>query len=104
MEEIEGIIILQDEIVTVNEIPVSKIFLNFNGKRVKLLLSCGTDTSYEFEGIADLFYYEGNQPYYRGTKYVNDFFIGPSDILEVLEKHTNELVKIKMMSYWESLV
>lgn len=104
MEEIEGIITLQEEIVTVNEMPLSKIFLNYNGKKVKLSICCGFDAEYQYDGIADIFYYEGNQPYYRGTKYVNDFFIDQADILEVLEKHTNELVKIKMMSYWESLV
>lgn len=68
VEQIQGIITLQDDIVTVHEIPVSKILLNFNGKRVKLLLSCGTDTLYEYEGIADLFYYEGSQPYYPWNK------------------------------------
>jgi hypothetical protein len=104
MKAIEGIITLQDELVTVNEIPVSKAFLNFNGKKVKLSISCGTDTAYEYEGIADIFYYEGSQPYYRGMKYVNDFFIDQVDILETLEKHNDELVKINLMSYWESLV
>lgn len=108
VEEIEGVIALQQigssELVTINGIPVSKFFINYNGKKVKLSIHCGTDTAYEYEGIADIFYFEGNQQYYRGTKYVNDLFIDQADVLQVLEKLNNEFVKIKMMSYWESLV
>lgn len=108
MEEIEGVIALQQmgssELITINGIPVSKFFMSYNGKRVNFSIHCTTDTAYEYQGIADIFYFEGNQQYYRGTKYVNDFFIDQDDVLEVLEKLNEEVVKIKMMSYWESLV
>lgn len=57
---------------------------------------CENNKPYTFKGIADIFYFEGKQDYYRGIKYANDFFIDDIDVIELLAKQVNDEVEIKV--------
>ncbi|MFP3720908.1 hypothetical protein SFC57_19715 [Niallia circulans] len=102
MKELEGIVIIQrdigSDVLVINNIPVSQYYRGYNGKEIILTIVCAKGKTYEFEGTADIFYFEGKQHYYRGTKYVDDFFIDDIDIRELLEQHENESVKIIISS------
>lgn len=97
MKELEGIITIQrdigSDVLVINDMPLSKYFMGYNGEKISLSIVCGKERIYTYEGTADIFYFEGKQHYYRGTKYVDDFFIDDIDIRELLEQYEKEFVK-----------
>ncbi|MGI8350292.1 hypothetical protein NiCM35_11015 [Niallia circulans] len=102
MKELEGIVVIQrdigSDVLVINNVPLSQYYMGCNGEEIKLTIVCAKGKTYTFEGTADIFYFEGKQHYYRGTKYVDDFFIDDIDIRELLEQHENEFVKIIVSS------
>lgn len=99
MEVIEGIVFLKpfigSDVLVINDVPIAKHFQSYNGEEVVLQIYC-LETMDTYKGIADIFYFEGKQQYYRGTKYVNDLFIDDIDIVELLENFENEYVKLAL--------
>lgn len=102
MKELEGVVAIQrdigSDVLVINNIPVSQYYMGYNGEEIILTIVCAKGNTYEFEGTADIFYFEGKQHYFRGTKYVDDFFIDDTDIRELLEQHEKEYVKIIVSS------
>lgn len=98
MKVLEGIVNIQrdigSDVLVINDMPLSKYFIDYNGERISLSIFCENERTYTYEGTADIFYFEGKQHYYRGTKYVDDFFVDDRDIRELLEQHEKESVKI----------
>lgn len=85
-------------ILTINDTPVAKEFQSLNDQYISLNIFVHQSESKEliqnFKGHAEVYYFEGKQLFYSGTKYVNDFFIGDEDIIETLEEFINRHVTI----------
>jgi len=100
MEELKGIVSIQrdigSDVLVINDMPLSKYFTGYNGEKISLSIVCEDERTYTYEGTADIFYFEGKQHYYRGTKYVDDFFIDDMDVRELLEHHDKEFIKITL--------
>ena len=106
MQEIKGRVLIQpyigSDILVINNQPLSKYFIEYNGKNILLSIRfCENKKTYTYKGIADIFYFEGKQDYYRGIKYANDFFIDDIDVIEQLAKQVNDEVEIKVMTISE---
>lgn len=90
---LEGVICLKSlkgsEVLVIDDVPIAKALSEYNGKQIELHIEDAT-----FKGEAEIFYFEGYQSYYRGIKYVNDFFIGEYDMIEFLERLDGESVKL----------
>ncbi|WP_456275984.1 hypothetical protein [Bacillus sp. AK128] len=106
MDVIEGIITSKrmnsSDILVIGDIPVAKFFIQFNGKKSVFSIHC-KDEPYEFhlKGLADVYFFEGKQPFYRDKKFVNDFFIEDTDVIELLMQHQGENVKLSMSTVKE---
>ncbi|WP_136035750.1 hypothetical protein [Bacillus salacetis] len=103
MASFTGKMILVEEkgstVLTMDQIPVAKLFSRFNGRQMslsiyKLNTQAGKELIGKYEGSADVFYFEGGQQFYAGTKYVNDFYIDDEDIIEKLESLLDEDVRL----------
>ncbi len=102
MKEITGVVIKKTEkgssVLTIDGVPIAKVFEHLNGKTISLEIFVHKQGKKEllqsYSGFAEVFYYEGTQQFYSGTKYVNDFFIEEDDLLEVIESSLNEAVTV----------
>ncbi|WP_421383498.1 hypothetical protein ACOJQI_03215 [Bacillus salacetis] len=94
MASFTGKVLLKEEkgssVLTLDGIPVAKLFEPFNDQDILLSIyqlhpQEGTVFIQNCHGTADVFYFEGEQQFYTGTKYVNDFYIDDEDIIHKLE-------------------
>ena len=101
MKVFEGVILIHrikgTEVVLLDDEPVSKIFSVLNDKEVMLKINTGPELSYTFEGIAEVFYFEGIQKSHSGIKYVNDFYIDEADMIEILKKHEGKKIELMVL-------
>lgn len=88
-------------VLLINHIPVAKAFETFDDQYIALhIIVHHADTKElvrNFKGHAEIYYFEGKQIYFSGTKYVNDFFIDEEDVMETLEKYINRDVTITIV-------
>lgn len=100
MTIIEGILSIQrekgSEVLLLDDKPLSKMFNHVNGEDISFTISSEHDIIFSVSGIADIFYFEGIQQSHKGIKYVNDFFIGDFDVIEVLEKLEGKKVRLSL--------
>ena len=100
--EVTGIIEEKEEkgstVLKINDTPIAKVFETLNDQYVSIKIFVHQSESKElirhFEGHAEIYYFEGKQLFFSGTKYVNDFFIDDEDVIETLEEFINRHVTI----------
>lgn len=90
-------------VLMLDSAPVAKVFTPYNDKEIELCIyqlnpQQGKILLKSFQGIAEVFFFEGNQMFYRGTKYVNDFWVNDEDIIQELEPLTGKEVIILVKS------
>jgi hypothetical protein len=78
------------EVLTLQSEPVAKLFAPYHDEEIELFvyqLNQQREKSLlkRYQGIAEVFFFEGDQMFYTGTKYVNDFYINNEDIVQELE-------------------
>jgi hypothetical protein len=103
MASFTGKVTLQEEkgssVLTLDGIPVAKRFEPFRDQGIMLSIyhlhpQEGTVFIQNCHGTADVFYFEGEQQFDTGIKYVNDFYIGDEDIIQKLESLVNMDVRL----------
>ncbi|TYS14131.1 hypothetical protein FZC78_20010 [Rossellomorea vietnamensis] len=94
MRSFSGKIMVQEEkgseVLMLRTIPVAKLFALYNEEEIELSIYqlnplAGKNLVKSYQGIAEVFFFEGNQMFYTGTKYVNDFWVNDEDIIQELE-------------------
>ena len=86
-------------VLTLNGIPVAKLFEKFHDTDISLSIYLfhpedGRVFFQKFQGTVDVFYFEGEQLFFTGTKYVNDFYINDEDVIQKLESLLEEEVML----------
>ncbi|MDF1510152.1 hypothetical protein PZE06_18625 [Robertmurraya sp. DFI.2.37] len=98
MTAVEGILSIRrikgSDIMLLNDTPLVKSLSHFNDKEITVTIKCENDRAQIFSGVAEIFYFEGQQQYHRGIKYVSDFFIDDVDIMEWLERLEGKYIKL----------
>lgn len=100
--EVTGIIEKKEEkgsaVLKINDTPIAKVFETLNDQYVSIKIFVHQSESKQlirtYEGHAEIYYFEGKQLFFIGTKYVNDFFIDDEDVIETLEEFINRHVTI----------
>ncbi|WP_042463261.1 hypothetical protein [Neobacillus dielmonensis] len=99
--KVEGVIRVHQvkgtEVLLLDQEPICKLYTDFNNKEVVLKINGGPELSYRFEGVAEVFYFEGIQKSHSGIKYVNDFYIDDRDIIELLIKHSGKKIELSVL-------
>lgn len=97
MTQLEGVISVKREkgieVLLMDDIPLVKLFTSYNGKNLVLTIE-SKSSACSFQGEAEIFYFEGQQQFHRGIKYVYDFIIDEIDMVEVFEKLQGQKVSI----------
>ncbi|MGV3465016.1 MAG: hypothetical protein ACO1OT_06970 [Heyndrickxia sp.] len=100
--EVTGFIEKKEEkgsaVLKINDIPVAKAFDTMDDQYISLNIlvhhSDNKELVRNFKGHAEVYYFEGKQLFFSGTKYVNDFFIDDEDVIETLEEYIDKHVTI----------
>jgi len=102
--EVTGFIEKKEEkgssVLKINDTPVAKVFDEMDDQYISLQIfvhhSDNKELVRNFKGHAEVYYFEGKQLFYSGTKYVNDFFIDEEDVIETLEECIDKHVTISI--------
>lgn len=85
-------------VLKINDTPIAKVFETLNDQYVSINIFVHQSEYKElvrnFEGHAEVYYFEGKQLFFSGTKYVNDFLIDDEDVIETLEEFINRQITI----------
>lgn len=101
MKKIQGVLSMLEvkgpNIIGINQQPAVQYFTEYQDEIVKLIIRIkeADSSKKEFNGTADVFYYEGKD-FYGGAKIANDFYIDDHDVLAFLEDHIGKEIEMEI--------